>query len=125
MGEKKRVLLADDDKNFGFILKNELEDEGYEVDLFTDGVEAVLGFIGSPYDLVLMDVKMPRLDGIGALRIMKKLKPDMPAVIFSGNATPRDMAESLEVGEITYFDKPFEIKALKSYIKNFILREAS
>ncbi|MEW5747023.1 MAG: response regulator [Nitrospirota bacterium] len=121
MEAKKKILLADDDKNFGFILKNELEDENYDVDLYTDGVEAVLGFISAAYDLVLLDVKMPRLDGISTLRIIKKLRPETPAVIFSGNATPHDMAESVQVGEITYFDKPFEIKALKSYIKNYIL----
>ena len=83
-----RILLAEDDRNFGRVLKSELENDGYSVDLVADGVEAVLSFIGSnnAYDFVLMDVKMPKLDGINALRIIKSLKQDVPAITISGNA---------------------------------------
>ena len=63
-----RILLADDDRNFGSILKNELEKDGYAITLVSDGVEAVTSFIDDKdsYDFILLDIKMPRLDGINA-----------------------------------------------------------
>ena len=116
-----KILLADDDKNFGFILKSELEDEGYSVDLYSDGAEAVLGYISNPtYDFIILDIKMPRLDGINALRIIKKLNPDIPVVIFSGNVKIADMTNLLEDRSIRYFAKPFEIRVIKNEITKYI-----
>ena len=66
------ILLAEDDRNFGIVMKSELEEEAYTVDLVNDGVEAVLYFIDNFYDFVLIDFKMPKLDGISALRIIRK-----------------------------------------------------
>ena len=70
-----RILLADDDKNFASILKKELEEENFMVDVVANGVEAVMNFIGKAYDFLLMDLKMPRLSGVDALRIIKKISP--------------------------------------------------
>ena len=73
-----RVIIVEDDKNFGYVLKGELEAAGYEMDLALDGVEAVLKVIDEHYDFVLLDIKMPHLDGINCLRILKKLRPALP-----------------------------------------------
>lgn len=120
------ILLAEDDRNFGNVLKSELEEDGYIVTLVNDGVEAVLKFIGngkeSGYDFVLLDIKMPSLDGINTLRIIKKLNPDVPAITFSGNAGSGEMAASVKVGAIRCLTKPFEIAQLKSDIKKYIVR---
>lgn len=118
------ILIAEDDRNFGFVLKNELEEEGYIVDLASDGVEAVLRFIDKEYDFVLLDIKMPRLDGINTLRIIKKLNPDVPAITYSGNAGSGEIAESVRAGGIRCFTKPFEIAQLKDEIKRYILRHS-
>ena len=115
------ILLADDERNFGVVLKNELEDEGYIVDRVGDGVEAVLKFIDGYYDFVLFDIKMPRLDGINALRIIKKIDPDVPAITFSGNAGTDEMAESVKAGEIRCFTKPFDMSQIKEDIKKYTL----
>jgi DNA-binding response OmpR family regulator len=111
------ILLAEDDKNFGIVLKNELEDEGYAVDLVHDGVEAILHFIEEPYDLVMIDIKMPKLDGISALKIFKKLDPAISVIIFSGNTGFSYIEEMLKMGVIRYFLKPFKIEDLKECIK--------
>ena len=118
------ILLAEDDKNFGNVLKSELEEDGYIVTLVNDGVEAVLKFIGkgSDYDFVLLDIKMPMLDGINTLKIIKKLNPDVPAITFSGNAGSGEMAESVRAGAIRCLTKPFEIAQLKNDIKKYIAR---
>jgi DNA-binding response OmpR family regulator len=111
------ILLAEDDKNFGIVLKNELEGETYTVDLVNDGVEAVLNFIEKSYDFVLIDIKMPKLDGVSTLKIIKKLKRTVPAIVFSGNAGFSEIEETLTVGAIRYFQKPFEMADLKECIK--------
>lgn len=122
-----RILIAEDDKTFGRVLKMELEDEGWTVDLAGDGVDAVINFIDNSdtYDFVLMDIKMPRLDGINALRIIKKLSNKTPAITFSGNAGSGEMAESVRAGAIRCLTKPFEISLLKENIKKYALRHGA
>lgn len=118
------ILLADDDRNFGVVLKNELEKDGYAVTLVTDGVEAVMNFIDGreTYDFVLLDIKMPRLDGINALKIIRRLSPEVPAITFSGNAGSGEMAESVRAGAIRCLTKPFGISQLKEDIKKYLAR---
>jgi two-component system response regulator AtoC len=119
-----KILLAEDDRNFGRVLKSELEDDGHTVDLVGDGVEAVLSFISSDnsYDFVLMDIKMPKLDGINALRIIKRLNRDVPAITISGNAGSGEMAESVRAGAMRCLTKPFEISQLKDEFKKYTSR---
>ena len=120
------ILLADDDKNFGLILKSELEAECHCVDLVSNGVEAVLSFLKNLYyDFVLLDLRMPRLSGTDALRIIKKIKPEVPVITFSGNAGASEMAETLECGAIKCLSKPFAIAELKENMKNILHRNLS
>ena len=116
------ILIAEDDRNFGRVLKTEMEANGYAVELASDGVAAVLAFIDGKYDFILFDIKMPRLDGIDALRIIKKLNPHVPAITFSGNAGSGEMAESVKAGAIRCLTKPFEIAQLTAEIKKYAQR---
>ena len=118
------ILIAEDDRNFGKILKTELQEEGYTIDLVNDGVEAVLRCIDEQYDFLVFDIKMPKLDGINALRIIKRINPRIPAVTISGNAGSGEMAESVKVGAIRCLTKPFEISQLKQEIKKHGLRNS-
>jgi DNA-binding NtrC family response regulator len=117
------ILLAEDDKNFGVVLKRELEESQYHVDLVSNGVDLVLNFIASPYHFVLLDIRMPRLNGNDALRIIKNINPRVPAITFSGCAGPEEMEESIECGAIMCLRKPFELSQLKEEIRrNCVLR---
>jgi two-component system, OmpR family, response regulator len=115
------ILLAEDDKNFGIIIKSELEEEGYVVDLVNDGVEAVLRFIDGHYDVFLFDIQMPRLGGISALRIIRKLNPYVASIAFSGNAGQDEIAEALDAGARQCFIKPFGIAELIDCIRDRML----
>ena len=119
----RSILLGEDDRNFGLVLKGELEESQYTVDLVPNGVEAVLKFITTPYHFVLLDILMPRLSGIDTLRIIKKINPLIPVIAFSGNAGSREMEESVECGAIKCYRKPFAISQLKDDVRNCILRE--
>jgi CheY-like chemotaxis protein len=113
------ILLAEDDKNFGLILKGELEEECHRVDLVPNGVEAVLNFLGNSYDFVLLDLRMPRLGGTDALKIIKNINPHVPAIVFSGNAGSSEMEETLQCGAIKCISKPFSIGQLKDEIRDY------
>jgi DNA-binding response OmpR family regulator len=119
LGGTVNILLAEDDKNFGLVLKKELEEDDHTVDLVGNGVDAVLNFISKTYAFVLMDIKMPRLNGNDALRIMKRIKPQVPAITISGKAGSAERAESVECGAIKCLTKPFEIAQLKGDLKSF------
>jgi DNA-binding response OmpR family regulator len=114
-----RILLVEDDKNFRQVLAGELADGKCEIDLATDGVEAVIKFVDGNYDFVLLDIKMPKLDGINALRIIKKLDPRVAAITYSGNAGSGEMAESVKAGAIRCLTKPFEIAQLREEINKY------
>jgi two-component system OmpR family response regulator len=114
------ILLAEDDQNFGLVLKRELEEDHHTVDLVGNGVDAVLSFINKAYAFVLMDIKMPRLNGNDALRIMKRINPHVPAMTISGKAGSEERSESVKCGAIKCLTKPFEIAQLKGDLKSFI-----
>jgi two-component system response regulator AtoC len=117
-----RILLAEDERNFGRVLETELSDVGHEVDLVADGVEAVLCCIDRDYDFALLDIKMPRLDGISALRIIKRLRPELPAITYSGNAGSGEMAESIRAGALRCLTKPLSIAGLRDEIEAYASR---
>jgi two-component system response regulator AtoC len=117
--EDMNILIAEDDRNFGRVLKAELEESGYVVELVGDGVAAVIAFIGGRIDFVLLDVRMPRLGGIDALKIIKKLNPDVPVITFSGNAGSDELTDSVTAGAIGCLTKPFEIARIKEEIEGY------
>ncbi len=117
-----KIMIVEDDKNFGYVLKGELEAAGHTVQVAPDGVEALLKLIDEEYDFVLLDIKMPKLDGINCLRIMRKLRPALAAITYSGNAGSGEMAESVKAGAIRCLTKPFEIAKVKEEIQKYQAR---
>jgi two-component system response regulator QseB len=116
------ILLAEDDKNFARVLKRELEEDHHTVDHVNNGIEAVLAFIDHAYQFVLLDIKMPGLNGNDALRIIKKLSPSVPIITFSGNAGLTEMAQSIKCGAVKCLIKPFQISELKAMITSHIMK---
>lgn len=112
-----RILLAEDERNLARILSHELEAAGYQVDIAEDGVEAVLKAIDIKYDIALLDIKMPHLDGINVTRILKKMTPKITILVFSGVAGSGEMAQSIRAGAIKCLIKPFSVTQLLSEIK--------
>lgn len=112
------ILIADDDRNFGFVMKTELETDAHRVDLVHDGVEAVMQFMSNLYGAVLLDVSMPHLDGMNALKIMKKINPGIFAVLFSGKGDILDFngREASGGNGAVFFQKPFEINLIRDLI---------
>ncbi len=115
-----KILLAENDKNFGIVLKTELEQENYEVDLVTNGTEAIFNFMERSYSLVILDMNIPRLSGIETLRIIKKLNPQIPVVAFSAHAYSKEISESIQHGATKCLAKPFPLAQLTNDIRTFL-----
>ena len=81
--EPIRILLVDDEEHIRLLFKEELEEEGYHIDLASNGFEAIEKVKGEPFDLVVLDIKMPGMDGIQALNEIKKLDKDQPVILCS------------------------------------------
>ncbi|MFZ3072456.1 MAG: response regulator transcription factor [Thermodesulfobacteriota bacterium] len=113
----KKILIADDERRFAELLRSELEAAGYGVEVVNDGVEAVLKTLDNKYDIALLDIMMPNLDGINATRILRKINHSMPVIVFSGVAGSGEMALSLKAGAQRCLTKPFSVGTLLAEIK--------
>lgn len=111
-----QILVVDDEPDLRRYLADELIDDGYRVDTAGDGVDAVLRVIDGGIDLVLMDIRMPRLDGLNALRILRRLAPSVPVIMFTGQAGQGDMLETTRLGAKTCLLKPVNVDRLKETV---------
>lgn len=112
-----KILIAEDEKNFGTVLKKELDRKGYKVELVENGLEAFNLASKEQFDVVLLDLMMPGMDGIDVLKRIKGegLSPEI--IIMTGNATVNTAIEAMKVGAYDYVTKPFKIEKLDILIK--------
>ncbi|MFZ3072477.1 MAG: response regulator [Thermodesulfobacteriota bacterium] len=113
----KNVLIVDDEARYSDALKSEIEAAGYSVDVAHDGVEAVLKALDKRYDVALLDMVMPNLDGINAVRILKKVRAEMPIIALSGSMEHDRLSETIKAGALMFVHKPFSTHWLISQIK--------
>ena len=118
-----RILLVDDEPLMIKGLKRTLEQDGYETDSASDGEEALKKLNASHYDLVLLDVMLPKLSGIEVCQIVRETS-DIPIIMLTAKGEDMDKILGLEYGADDYMTKPFNILEVKARIKT-ILRRAS
>ncbi|HMX62888.1 MAG TPA: response regulator, partial [Candidatus Sumerlaeota bacterium] len=99
------VLIVDDEENIRFTLRELLRREaaGYLVEEATNGLEAVEKVKRQRYDLIIMDVRMPKLDGMEALKQMREARPDIIVVMITAHGTQRLAADAVQAGAYDYF----------------------
>ena len=104
----KRVLIVDDEENFRHMLSVILVKEGYEVETASNGDEALQKVIASPFDQVLCDIRMPRMDGLEFLREKRKKGADVITIMMSAYGTVDIAIEAMKLGAYDYISKPFK-----------------
>jgi two-component system, NtrC family, nitrogen regulation response regulator NtrX len=113
------ILVIDDERSIRNILKEILTAEGYKVDDAVDGEEGLLKFTQNSYDLVICDIKMPKLDGIDFLEKVKKTtKSDVPILIISGHGNIETAVDAVKKGAYDYIEKPPDLNRLLITIRN-------
>ncbi len=114
----KKILVIEDDKQIQRILHNILSMNDFEVDQAFDGVEGMKKIKANDYDVVLCDIKMPKKDGHEVIVESKKLKPELPIVVISGNTDLEKAIETMRHGAFDYLKKPFDMNRLLTTLKN-------
>ena len=119
---KTKILFAEDDQNLGSILNDFLELKGYEVTYCKDGKEVLSSFVKNKYDLCILDVMMPKLDGFNAAREIRKTDVHVPIIFLTAKSLQVDKLEGLKIGADDYITKPFNSEELFLRIKNILKR---
>ena len=118
---KKRLALVDDDQNILTSVSLALEAEGYEVDRYNDGEQALQGLMRRPADLAILDIKMPRMTGIELLEKLRS-KSSMPVIFLTSKDDELDEALGLGLGADDYITKPFSQRLLLARIQAVLRR---
>ncbi|HHI02952.1 MAG TPA: sigma-54-dependent Fis family transcriptional regulator, partial [candidate division Zixibacteria bacterium] len=103
-----RILLADDDDALRRVIQYKLEQEGYEVSTVNDGEKALDELKSGQFDLVLSDIKMPKLTGVQLLEQVKKIQPSLEVILMTAFADVSQAVRAVKLGAFDYLTKPFE-----------------
>lgn len=120
--EKEKLLLVEDDVNFGFVLKSYLEMNDFEVELVSDGKDAVPAFSKNQYDLCVLDVMLPNVDGFTIAREFRKINKKVPIIFLTAKSLKDDVLEGFKAGADDYLTKPFDSDVLLVKIQAILRR---
>ena len=119
---KPQILLCEDDTNLGMVLKNYLELNDYDVTLERDGKLGLAAFQREKFDLCLLDVMMPNMDGFTLAEEIRDVNPDVPLFFLSAKTMKDDIIQGYKLGADDYITKPFDSEVLLLKIKAILKR---
>lgn len=120
--EKSKVLLVEDDTNFGQVLKNYLELNDFVVELARDGILGLAAFRREKFDICLLDVMMPNMDGFTLAEEIRNVDPEIPLFFLSAKSMKEDILKGYKLGADDYITKPFDSEILLQKIKAILKR---
>jgi DNA-binding NtrC family response regulator len=116
MSDKRRILVVDDEDALRTVLSAELNSEGYDVGTAADGVEALAELQKARFDLVLLDIKMPNMNGFEVLKIIKEKYAGTKVIMLTGFADLKNAIESKKLGAEDFVSKPYDLVDLLTTI---------
>lgn len=122
MEQKHKILLVEDDTNLGMVLKNYLELNDYDVTLERDGILGLAAFRREKFELCLLDVMMPNMDGFTLAEEIRDVDPDIPLFFLSAKTMKDDIIQGYKLGADDYITKPFDSEVLLLKIKAILKR---
>ena len=119
-----RILLVEDEPDIALGLQEDLEQQGYQVEVAADGESALRRAIAESWDLILLDVMLPKIDGFEVCRELRRLGVRTPIIILTAKVQEAEKVLGLELGADDYVTKPFSLRELRSRI-NAVLRRTT
>ncbi len=118
--QHRSILVVDDEKNVRFTVSHALQNEGYDVDAASSGVQGLQKTALKEYDLLLVDLRMPGMTGLEMLREIRRQSRELPAVIITAYGNPQQLVEAAQLGAIDFVRKPFSIQSIRSIVRGVI-----
>ncbi len=119
-----RILVIEDEKKVARFIKKGLEEEGYAVDLAFDGEEGLARVLDQVHDLIILDIALPKIDGLQVLKKLRERKVPTPVLLLTVRATIEDKVLGLDSGADDYLTKPFAFQELLARIRALLRRKA-
>ena len=119
-----RILVVDDEEHLAAGIRENLEAEGYQAEAVHDGAAGVRAALASPFDLIVLDVTMPVMDGLAACRVLRAEGSQTPVLFLTVKGEPADRIRGLEAGGDDYLPKPFHLRELLLRIAAILRRSA-
>ena len=120
----EKVLLVDDEKDFLEVMAERMAARGIEVSTASSATEAIRLAEKESFDAIIVDLMMPEMDGIEALKLLKKKKPETQVILLTGHATLEKGIEAMKLGAVDFLEKPYDNELLITRIRQ-CLREIS
>ena len=117
-----RILVVEDEKKVASFIQRGLEGEGFQIDIAGDGEEGVALACKNPYDLILMDVMLPKMDGLTAIRELRTAKIATPVLCLTAKDAVEDIVAGLDSGSDDYLTKPFAFAELLARVRALVRR---
>jgi len=124
MSEKLKILVVEDDSNLGFVIKDNLEMDGYDVVLCEDGKTGLQVFTEGDFDLCILDIMMPRKDGFTLAGEIREMNNRVPIVFLTARAMKEDKLKGFRLGGDDYITKPFSMVELLLRVRAILKRTA-
>ena len=122
MAEKKRILIVDDDTEIRDLLEFDIASSGYFVDTASDGMEGLTKALNNKYDLILLDVMMPKMNGFEVCKNIRAAKIGIPILMLTAKGTIGDKTTGFDSGADDYLVKPFDIQEVLLRIRVLLRR---
>jgi len=122
---KIKILLAEDDSNLGFLLSNYLKAKSHDVLLCTNGIQALEAFSAEAFNICLLDIMMPEMDGLTLAREIRLLNPEVPIIFLTAKNQEEDIIEGFRSGADDYITKPFSMEELLYRIEAVVRRASN
>ncbi|MFH1321065.1 MAG: response regulator transcription factor [Bacteroidota bacterium] len=120
--KKHKILIVEDDLNLGLLLSEYLGSEGYKVTLSRDGVSGLESFTKEKFDICILDIMMPKMDGFDLARKIREQDKDIPFIFLTAKSLKQDKLKGFEIGAEDYVSKPFDEEELLCRIKVILKR---
>ena len=119
---KLKILLCEDDESLGMLLREYLQAKGFDADLCSDGEQGYKNFLKTEYDMCVLDVMMPKMDGFTLAQEIRQANPDIPVIFLTAKTLKEDILEGFKLGADDYITKPFSMEELVFRIEAILRR---